>query len=117
MSLPFLNTAPGYDEELRNSVFFERGLHATSICGAIGAAEAVAMLQGQDEAGIASAAGIAASMGAGLLEANRTGGTVKRVHCGWAALRRGSGRPGPARAHRPADRAGGPLRVPAGVLR
>ena len=40
------------------------------------------MLQGQ---GIASAAGIAASMGAGLLEANRTGGTVKRVHCGWAA--------------------------------
>src|ERR1700681_4743154 len=37
MSLPFLNTAPGYDEELRNSVFFERGLHATSICGAVGA--------------------------------------------------------------------------------
>ena len=85
MSLPFLNTAPGDDEELRNSVFFERGLHATSICGAVGAAVAVAMLQGQDEAGIASAAGIAASMGAGLLEANRTGGTVKRVHCGWAA--------------------------------
>ena len=109
MSLPFLNTAPGYDEELRNSVFFERDLHATSICGAVGAAVAVAMLQGQDEAGIASAAGIAASMGAGLLEANRTGGTVKRVHCGWAALRRGSGRAGPARAHRPADRAGGPL--------
>jgi 2-methylcitrate dehydratase PrpD len=85
MSLPFLNTAPGYDEELRNSVFFERGLHATSICGAVGAAVAVAMLRGQDEAGIASAAGIAASMGAGLLEANRTGGTVKRVHCGRAA--------------------------------
>jgi 2-methylcitrate dehydratase PrpD len=40
---------------------------------------------GQDEAGIDSAAGIAASMGAGLLEANRTGGTVKRVHCGWVA--------------------------------
>src|ERR1700694_4634668 len=85
MSSPLLNTAPGYDEELRNSVFFERGLHATSICGAVGAAVAVAMLQGQDEAGIASAAGIAASMGAGLLEANRTGGTVKRFHCGWAA--------------------------------
>ena len=28
---------------------------------------------------------IAASMGAGLLEANRSGGTVKRAHCGWAA--------------------------------
>src|SRR5436309_290632 len=26
-------------------------------------------------------------MGAGLLEANRTGGTVTRVHCGWAARR------------------------------
>src|ERR1700694_2684681 len=51
MSLPFLNTAPGYDEELRNSMFFERGLHATYICGAVGAAVAVAMLQGQDEAG------------------------------------------------------------------
>jgi len=85
MSLPFLNTAPGYDEELRNSVFFERGLHATSICGAVGAAVAVEMLQGREEAGIASAAGIAASMGAGLLEANRTGGTVKRVHCGYLA--------------------------------
>ena len=65
-------------------MFFERGLHATSICGALGAAVAVAMLQGQDEAGIASAVGTAASMGA-CRSANRTGGTVKRVHCGWAA--------------------------------
>jgi len=48
-----------YDPELRNSVFFERGL--------------------------AHAIGIAASMGSGLIEANRTGGTIKRVHCGWAA--------------------------------
>jgi 2-methylcitrate dehydratase PrpD len=24
-------------------------------------------------------------MGAGIIEANRTGGTVKRIHCGWAA--------------------------------
>ena len=118
MSLPFLNTAPGYDEELRNSVFFERGLHATSICGAVRAAVAVAMLQGQDEAGIASAAVIAVSMGAGLLEANGTGGTVKRVHCGWAAnCCVAAADLAPARAHRPADRAGGPLRVPAGVLR
>jgi hypothetical protein len=46
MSLPFLNTAPGYDEELRNSVFFER----------------------------ASAAGIAASMGA----ASRTSAAARR---------------------------------------
>lgn len=75
----------GYDEELGNSVFFERGLHATAICGALGAAAAAAMLSDVDSEGIADAIGIAASMGSGLLEANRTGGTVKRIHCGWAA--------------------------------
>ena len=75
----------GYDEELGNSVFFERGLHATAICGALGAAAAAAILSDVDDAGIADAIGIAASMGSGLLEANRTGGTVKRIHCGWAA--------------------------------
>ncbi|HET7400091.1 MAG TPA: MmgE/PrpD family protein [Intrasporangium sp.] len=75
----------GYDRRLGNSVFFDRGQHATSICGAVGSAVAAAMLMGLDEKGIADAIGIAASMGAGLLEANRTGGTVKRMHCGWAA--------------------------------
>jgi 2-methylcitrate dehydratase PrpD len=115
MSLPFLNTAPGYDEELRNSVFFERGLHATSICGAVGATVAVAMLQGQDEAGIASA--IAASRAPACWRPTAPAGpSIGPLRLG-RALRRGSGRPGPARAHRPADRAGGPLRVPAGVLR
>ncbi|MEU7819338.1 MmgE/PrpD family protein [Catellatospora sp. NPDC049133] len=74
-----------YDRELRNSVFFERGLHATSICGTIGGAAAAGLLYGLDAAGIGHAMGIAASMGAGLLEANRTGGTVKKTHCGWAA--------------------------------
>ena len=49
MSLPFLNAAPGYDEALRNSVFFERGLHATSICGAVAAAVAVALLTSAGE--------------------------------------------------------------------
>ena len=75
----------GYDADLGNSIFFERGLHATAICGAVAAAVSAAMIAGLDADGIASAAGIAASMGAGLLEANRTGGSVKRVHCGWAA--------------------------------
>lgn len=75
----------GYDGELGNSVFFERGLHATSICGTLGAAAAVAYLMGLDEARTGHAIAIAASMGAGLLEANRTGGSVKQVHCGWAA--------------------------------
>jgi 2-methylcitrate dehydratase PrpD len=74
-----------YNERIGNSVFFDRGQHATSICGTVGAAAAAAMLFGLDDARIAAALGIAASMGAGLLEANRTGGSVKRIHCGWAA--------------------------------
>ncbi|MFR9730221.1 MmgE/PrpD family protein [Saccharopolyspora sp. MS10] len=75
----------GYDEDLGNSVFFEHGQHATAICGAIGAAVASGMVQGLDADQLTSAVGIAASMGAGVIEANRTGGTIKRVHCGWAA--------------------------------
>ncbi len=75
----------GYDRKLGNSIFFEKGLHATSIAGTLGAALAAAMLYGLDEEGIGHAVAISASMGAGIIEANRTGGTVKRVHCGWAA--------------------------------
>lgn len=75
----------GYDRKAGNSVFFDRGQHATSICGALAAAAAAAHIQGADAATIAHAIGIAASMGAGIIEANRTGGTVKRLHCGWAA--------------------------------
>lgn len=74
-----------YIPRIRNSSFFERGLHATSICGTIGAAVASAMLLELDAKQICDTIGIAASMGAGLIEANRTGGTVKRIHCGWAA--------------------------------
>lgn len=75
----------GYDRANRASIFFERGLHATSICGAIGSAAAAGVLLGLDADRLANAMAIAASMGAGILEANRTGGTVKPVHCGWAA--------------------------------
>ncbi|MCF2530302.1 MmgE/PrpD family protein [Yinghuangia soli] len=74
-----------YLPEARNSLFFARGRHATSICGTLGAAAAAGLLYGLDADGIAHALGIAASMGSGVIEANRTGGTVKRVHCGWAA--------------------------------
>lgn len=75
----------GFDAELGNSVFFEHGLHATSICGTIGAAAAAAYLMDMSAPEVGHAMAIAASMGAGLLEANRTGGTVKQIHCGWAA--------------------------------
>ena len=74
----------GYTEEAGN-VFFERGWHATSICGTLGAAAAGGKLLGLDAAGIGHAIGIAASMAGGVIEANRAGGTVKRLHCGWAA--------------------------------
>jgi len=75
----------GYDPAINNSVFFERGLHATSICGAIGAAAAASVAYGLSTEATAHAMAIACSMGAGLLEANRAGGSVKRMHCGWAA--------------------------------
>ncbi len=75
----------GYDQDAGNSLFFERGQHATSICGAVGGAAAAAVLLGHDADRIGHAMGIAVSMASGLLEANRTGGTVKRLHCGFAA--------------------------------
>jgi 2-methylcitrate dehydratase PrpD len=43
------------------------------------------MVYGLGEEEIGHSVAISASMGAGIIEANRTGGTVKRVHCGWAA--------------------------------
>lgn len=75
----------GFDPETKNSVFFEHGQHATSICGAMGSAVAAAVIGGASEEQIVDTMGIAASMASGIIEANRTGGTVKRMHCGWAA--------------------------------
>ncbi|MFE7977467.1 MmgE/PrpD family protein [Streptomyces shenzhenensis] len=75
----------GYDEQNANSVFFDRGQHATVNCGTVGAAVAAGMLRGLSAARLTSAIGIACSMGSRIIEANWTGGTVKRVHCGWAA--------------------------------
>ena len=67
------------------NVFFERGWHATSICGTLGCAASAAMLLGLDAERIAHAIAIASSFASGILEGNRAGGTVKRLHCGWAA--------------------------------
>lgn len=75
----------GYEQDTGRSVFFEHGQHATSICGTLGAAVAASLLYGFDAEGVTHALGVAASMGSGIIEANRTGGTVKRMHCGWAA--------------------------------
>ncbi|TDD47432.1 MmgE/PrpD family protein [Nonomuraea terrae] len=75
----------GYDPEAGNSIFFEHGQHATSICGTMGGAVAAALLLGESRDGVLDVLGLAASMAAGIIEGNRTGGTVKRLHCGWAA--------------------------------
>ena len=75
----------GYDRAAGTSLFFERGQHATSICGAVAGAAAAALLLSGTEAAVADAMGIAASMASGVIEANRTGGTVKRLHAGFAA--------------------------------
>ena len=75
----------GYDREARNNTYFDRGQHATSICGTIGAAASAAVLLGLDAEGVTNAIGLAVSMAGGVIEGNRTGGTVKRIHCGWAA--------------------------------
>lgn len=74
-----------YDSTLRNSVFFEHGFHATSILGTVAGAAACARLLGLKAEGIAHAIGIASSMGSGIIESNRTGGSIKKLHCGWAA--------------------------------
>jgi 2-methylcitrate dehydratase PrpD len=73
------------DRKLGNSVFLEHGWHATSICGTLGAAAIAAKLYGLDATGIGHAIAIAASMSSGVIEGNRAGGSVKRLHCGWAA--------------------------------
>lgn len=75
----------GFDRITGNSTFFEHGQHATSICGALGSAVASGMLFGLSESQLVDVLGVSASMASGIIEANRTGGTVKRMHCGWAA--------------------------------
>ncbi len=80
----------GYDPTANGgrgqSVFFEHGQHATSICGAVGSAAAASALRSPgDAAAAADSMAVACSMASGIIEANRTGGTVKRIHCGLAA--------------------------------
>lgn len=75
----------GYDRDLGNSRFFEHGQHATSITGAMGSAVAAVLVGGGGATQVAHALGLTASMASGVIEANRTGGTVKRLHCGLAA--------------------------------
>lgn len=74
-----------HDAATNRSLFFERGLHATSILGTLAASAACAKLRRLGPEGIADALAVACSMGAGIIESNRTGGSVKQLHAGWAA--------------------------------
>src|SRR5262249_27843916 len=75
----------GYDPTSRSSRFLQRGQDPTAICGTLAGAAAAAKLLGLDAKAIANAIGIAVSFAAGSLEANRSGGTIKRFQSGWAA--------------------------------
>ena len=75
----------GFDQTSRMSRFLRRGQDATAICGSLAAAAIAAKLLGLDSKGIANALAIAVSFASGSLEANRSGGTIKRFQSGWAA--------------------------------
>jgi 2-methylcitrate dehydratase PrpD len=75
----------GYDVQARSSRFLQRGQDSSAICGAIAGAAIAARLLGLDAGRIADAIGIAVSFASGSLEANRSGGTIKRLQSGWAA--------------------------------
>lgn len=62
-----------------------RGFHTTGVAGAVGAAAAAAAVLGMDADGIRHALGIAASRAAGVTEYAVSGGSVKRLHAGFAA--------------------------------
>jgi 2-methylcitrate dehydratase PrpD len=75
----------GYDGVARTSRFLQRGQDASAICGTLAGAAVAAKLMGLDAKRIADAIGIAVSFAGGSLEANRSGGTIKRFQSGWAA--------------------------------
>jgi len=75
----------GYAPDARTSRFLQRGQDASAICGVVAGAAVAARLCGLDADRIADAIGIAVSLASGSLEANRSGGTIKRFQSGWAA--------------------------------
>ncbi|MEV6300028.1 MmgE/PrpD family protein [Actinoplanes sp. NPDC051861] len=65
--------------------FHARGLHATSMCGVVGAAVTAGKLLGLDAAGLTNAIGVAASGASGLLEFLHSPASTKQLHPGTAA--------------------------------
>ncbi|MFC5819510.1 MmgE/PrpD family protein [Nonomuraea harbinensis] len=68
------------------SLTSDRGFHVTSVHGVFGAAAVACGLRGVDEDTTASAYGLAASQAGGVTEYTRSGGEVKRLHAGLAAM-------------------------------
>ena len=75
----------GYEPAINNSVFFDRGLHATSICGAVGAAAAASVALDLPQVQVAHPVAIAGAKGARRREANPGGGSGQRNHSRRAA--------------------------------
>jgi 2-methylcitrate dehydratase PrpD len=79
----------GYDVLIRTGLatqgMIKRGFHTTGVLGTLGAAAACANLLHLEPEVALSALGIAASDTGGIAEFTQTGGSVKRLHAGFAA--------------------------------
>lgn len=87
------------------SLTSDRGFHVTGVHGVFGAAAAAGSLTGLAAGTMTSAFGLAASHAGGVTEYTRSGGEVKRLHAGLAAMGgiraarlASAGFPGPATA-------------------
>jgi 2-methylcitrate dehydratase PrpD len=68
-----------------HGAFHARGLHPTSICGALGATVGAGLLRGLSQSSLVAAVGIAGSTSSGLMEYLADGSATKQFHAGWAA--------------------------------
>ncbi len=79
----------GYDVFIRVGLathsMMKRGFHTTSVLGPLGAAAAICKILKLDAHQTINALAIASSTSGGLAEYTETGGTIKRVHAGFAA--------------------------------
>jgi 2-methylcitrate dehydratase PrpD len=79
----------GYDAMLRPGIaaraMMMRGFHSTGVGGPLGSAAAAGKILGFDTDTMVNALGIAASESSGITEYAISGGSVKRMHAGFAA--------------------------------
>ncbi|MGD0794486.1 MAG: MmgE/PrpD family protein [Dehalococcoidales bacterium] len=79
----------GYDVMIRIGIasrsMQERGFHTTGVLGPFGSTAAACKALALDAATVANALGITASQCGGIAEYTRSGGSVKRLHAGFAA--------------------------------